>query len=47
MLFRSLADGVVTEAEQEVLERLRRQYRLSEEAVKGIMEEIRNEHKEV
>ena len=42
----ALADGVVSEAEQEVLERLRRQYRLSEEAVKGIMEEIRAEREE-
>ena len=39
----ALADGVVTDAEQEVLERLRRQYRLSEETVRGIMEEIRKE----
>ncbi len=39
----ALADGVVTDAEQEVLDRLRRQYRLSEESVKGIMEEIRKE----
>lgn len=39
----ALADGVVTDAEQEVLERLRRQYRLSEETVKSIMEEIRKE----
>ena len=39
----ALADGVVTEAEQEVLEKLRRQYRLSEEAVNSIMEDIRKE----
>ncbi len=39
----ALADGVVTEAEQEVLERLRRQYRLSEETVTSIMDEIRKE----
>ena len=39
----ALADGVVTDAEQEVLERLRRQYRLSEETVRSIMEEIRKE----
>ena len=39
----ALADGVVTDAEQEVLERLRRQYRLSEETVRSIMEEVRKE----
>lgn len=39
----ALADGIVTEAEQEVLERLRRQYRLSDETVNGIMEEVRKE----
>ncbi|NCW78579.1 MAG: ion transporter [Oxalobacteraceae bacterium] len=43
----ALADGVVTEAEQEVLEKLRRQYRLSEEAVNSIMEDIRKEREAV
>ena len=39
----ALADGVVTEAESETLDRLKRQYRLSDEAVKSMMEEIRAE----
>lgn len=43
----ALADGVVTDAEQEVLERLRRQYRLSEETVRSIMEEVRKEREAI
>jgi voltage-gated potassium channel len=39
----ALADGVVTEEEEEVLERLKRQYRLSDDTVKSMMEEIRIE----
>jgi voltage-gated potassium channel len=39
----ALADGIVTEEEEQVLERLKRQYRLSDDTVKSMMEEIRIE----
>jgi voltage-gated potassium channel len=42
-LRQALADGVVTDAEQETLERLRRQYRLTEAQVQAMMEEVRKE----
>ena len=42
-LRQALADGVVTEAEQETLDRLRRQYRLTEQQVQAMMEEARKE----
>ena len=42
-LRQALADGVVTEAEQETLERLRRQYRLTEQQVQAMMDEVRKE----
>jgi len=44
-LRQALADGVVTDAEQETLERLRRQYRLTEQQVQAMMDEIRKEEK--
>ena len=40
-LRQALADGVVTEAEQETLDRLRRQYRLTEQQVQAMMDEVR------
>lgn len=42
-LRQALADGVVTDAEQDTLERLRRQYRLTSQQVNAMMEEIRKE----
>jgi voltage-gated potassium channel len=39
----ALADGVVSDAESETLERLKRQYRLSDDAVKSMMDEVRAE----
>ncbi len=39
----ALADGVITDAETEVLERLKRQYRLSDDTVKSMMDEARKE----
>lgn len=42
-LRQALADGVVTDAEQETLERLRRQYRLTEAQVQAMMDEVRKE----
>ena len=39
----ALADGVVSDAESETLDRLKRQYRLSDEAVKSMMDEVRAE----
>ena len=42
-LRQALADGVVTEAEKDTLERLRRQYRLTSQQVTAMMEEIRKE----
>ena len=44
-LRQALADGVVTDAEKDTLERLRRQYRLTEQQVQAMMEEIRKEEK--
>ena len=43
----ALADGIVTEEEEQVLERLKRQYRLSDDTVKSMMEEIRIEKEKV
>ncbi|MEO0314665.1 MAG: hypothetical protein RI928_1121 [Pseudomonadota bacterium] len=43
-LRQALADGVVTEAEQETLDRLRRQYRLTEQQVQAMMDEARKEN---
>ena len=43
-LRQALADGVVTEAEQETLDRLRRQYRLTEQQVQTMMDEVRKEN---
>ena len=42
-LRQALADGVVTDAEKDTLDRLRRQYRLTEQQVEAMMEEIRTE----
>jgi voltage-gated potassium channel len=42
-LRQALADGVVSEAEQDTLDRLRRQYRLTEQQVEAMMEEVRAE----
>ncbi len=39
----ALADGMVTDAEREVLARLQRQYRLSDDAVKSMLEEARKD----
>ncbi len=39
----ALADGIVTEAEREVLDRLRRQYRLSEAQANEMMEEAKKD----
>lgn len=39
----ALADGIVTDAEREVLDRLRRQYRLSEAQANEMMEEAKKE----
>jgi voltage-gated potassium channel len=44
-LRQALADGIVTDAEQDTLDRLRRQYRLTEQQVEAMMEEIRKEEK--
>lgn len=43
-LRQALADGVVSEAEQETLDRLRRQYRLTEQQVQAMMDEVRKEN---
>ncbi len=45
-LRQALADGVVTDAERETLERLRRQYRLTEDQVQAMLEEARKEMEE-
>jgi voltage-gated potassium channel len=42
-LRQALADGVVSEAERDTLDRLRRQYRLTEQQVEAMMEEVRAE----
>jgi len=39
----ALADGMVTEAEREVLARLQRQYRLSTDTVNSLFDEIKKE----
>ena len=44
-LRQALADGIVTDAEQDTLDRLRRQYRLTEQQVQAMMEDIRKEEK--
>jgi len=44
-LRQALADGIVTDAEKDTLDRLRRQYRLTEQQVEAMMEEIRKEEK--
>ena len=42
----ALADGIITEAETDTLDRLRRQYRLSEAQAREMMEEARKEFEE-
>jgi voltage-gated potassium channel len=42
----ALADGVISEAETDTLDRLRRQYRLSEAQAREMMEEARKEFEE-
>ncbi len=42
----ALADGVVSEAEKETLDRLKKQYRLSDEQVKAITEQAEKENEE-
>ena len=41
----ALADGIVTDAEQETLQRLQRDFRLSDEAVQDMMEQAKQEKK--
>jgi voltage-gated potassium channel len=41
-----LADGIVSGAEQETLQRLQRQYRLTDDAVTAMMEQMRQEKEE-
>ncbi len=42
----ALADGIVTEAERELLAKLQRQYRLSDDTVNSIHNEIKKEMEE-